>query len=145
MKVLHDYDGAFPEFEKECRAYLDTLIQLDRLAGVEPIIGIKSTVYDVFPDIEKKLRDRYGELDIRIHVHVIEDFKNENRSRHWIPALNVDKRLWRYDSEFVQKDNLILLKKGEIPNFHVDHPDYLSKYIEWLYRIKFEEMNIYEV
>lgn len=146
MNVLHDFDGSRKEMIYRCRSYLDTIIMLDKLVDVEPIIGIKSGVFEAFPNIENELNEKYGDLDIRIHVHVIEDVDNSDRKRYWIPSLpNMqDKDLWRYDSKYVKHGVLVPLKHPQLPIWHIDNPDYLNRYIEWLYLIKFEGLKIYD-
>lgn len=37
-----------------------------------------------------------------------------------------------------------LLDKDELPIFHVDYPEFLRHYIDFLYKVKFEELKIYE-
>lgn len=144
LSVLHDWDHAYPDSIEAQRKYLDTLISLDNLSGVTPVLGIKNTIYDLYPDLDQELREKFGQIDIRVHVHVIEDFKIPQRRRLWIPPLTQTKATWRYDSDWSRHGRLTLLKAGELPVFHVDYPNYLGSYIEWLDAVLNRSMKIYE-
>ena len=125
MKILHDWDGQrkdqLKSFRKKEMAYLHTLIKLDRLVGVIPIIGIRDQLFLRFPRVANELRDKFGELDIRVHIHLGEDYTDPKRSRLWIPDLSQRVvETGRYDSDYARKGILTPLKDGELPIFHAD-------------------------
>ena len=145
MKVLHDWDNIDPDNVGERRAYLETLIQLDLLANVTPVLGIRDVIFETYPHLIQELEERYGDaIDCRVHIHIGDDYTDEARTRHWVPELNQPKHTWHYDSKLFNDNELTMLKNGELPIIHVDRPKNLSKYIEYLYGVKREEVKIYE-
>ena len=144
MTVLHDWDNAYPEKFDKCWDYLISIIQYDKNMGIIPIIAIHTNIYNKMPNIEEILYKRHPELDIRIHVHVIDNFSHPNRKRLYIPPLNQGMNTWRYDSEYVRDNRLVKLKDGEFPVWHIDYPEYFPKYVEWIEKVKNGEIDLYE-
>lgn len=125
----------------EVREYADTLIKLDKLVGVTPIMGIRDKVQDQFPDIMKELGE-YG-VDVRTHIHIGEP-PDPNRIRTYepLPGLeHITSNVWHYDTDYVS-GNKPILKEGELPIWHVDRPDFLKHYINFLYEVLIEEMEL---
>ncbi len=127
--------------------YLETLIRLDLLVGIEPIIGIRDIVYKEYfgllEDYIKALNYIYdNKIDFRLHKH-IGDKNDENRIRIWEPSLNQSKESWAYDVNYFM-NNIYLLDKDELPIFHIDRPYALHRYIDWLYEVIIEKMQIYK-
>ena len=143
MKVLHDWDNIKEGIDR--RGYLDTLIQLDLLVGVTPVVGIRTEILKTYPHIFMELREKYGDkVEYHLHIHNGDDFTDDARTRHWLPELTQSMETWHYDTDLFKHGKLVMLKKGELPIIHVDHVEYLGEYIKYLYRIKFEELKIYE-
>lgn len=172
MKVLHDWDGSVyipfkriiqlilyslsfiiiplrklkivKEYLDEQRKYVDTIIKLDRLVNVTPILAVKDSLFERYPRLCKKLREKYGEIDIRIHIHIGKCYRDPNRIRLWIPDLEQSENTWKYDYKYAIEKKLILLKDNELPIWHIDNPSYLYRYIDWLYEVLIEGIQIYE-
>lgn len=113
----------------ENRRYLETMIKIDKLVGVTSIIGIRNKIYNHYPNINTELEE-YG-LDIRKHIHVGNN-KNPDRKRIWIPELTQSENTWHYDKRWISK-NEPELKDNELPIWHVDYPEFIFYYIEFLY------------
>ena len=143
MKVLHDWDNIKEGVDR--RNYLDVLIQLDLLAGVTPVVGIRDEILCTYPDIFEQLKKRYGDkVEYHLHIHDGDDFTDDTRTRRWIPDLNQPMNTWHYDTDLFRDSKLVMLKKGELPIIHVDHVENLWEYVKYLYWIKFEGLKIYE-
>lgn len=157
MKVLHDYDqpalsgryalrrgldlilyaaakplGAHCPIHHETDRHLETLIKLDHLCGVEPIIGIRHHVYNGKPQARDTCR-LYG-VDTRRHWHIGED-DDPDRRREWDPPLAQSRNTWHYEERWIAGDPPAL-RRGELPVWHVDHPHRLPDYIDFLYSWK---------
>jgi len=170
MRILHDYDdpnlspnyaikrglkliiygifkrfGLRPKFIQhiydEVREYADTLIKLDKLVGVTPIMGIRDKVQDHYPNIMKELSE-YG-VDVRTHIHIGE-IPDPNRIRTYEPITgleHISSNVWHYDTDYVSKQRP-KLKDGEIPIWHVDRPHFLKHYINFLYEVLVKGMEL---
>jgi len=170
MRILHDHDdpylranyaikrgvklfiygifkhlGLKPKFLEpiynEVREYADTIIKLDKLVGVTPIMAIREEVQDQFPDIMKELSE-YG-VDVRTHIHIGEP-PNPNRIRTYAPLDGLEQissNVWHYDTDYVSNQRPTL-KEGEIPIWHVDRPQFLKHYIDFLYKVLIEGMEL---
>ena len=122
--------------------YLNTLLRLNELAGVTSIIGLKDDVAEKYPEILDVLRA--SEVDVRLHSHIGEDFKNMNRKRTWDPPLNQPSYTWHYDTKWVNGKQELLKQSDTYPIWHVDHIQYLQKYIEFLHKTIINGVEIYE-
>jgi len=125
----------------EVREYADTIIKLDKLVGVTPIMGIRDKVQDQFPDIMKELGE-YG-VDVRTHIHIGEP-PDPNRIRTYEPLTgleHISSNVWHYDTDYVSNQRPTL-KEGEIPIWHVDRPQFLKHYIDFLYKVLVEGMEL---
>lgn len=158
MKVLHDYDnvkpfrsyafrrglrmvayaisdklglGLFP-MDDELESYMETLIKLDKLVGVEPIVGIRDKVLEAKPHLFQ--RSQSLGADTRRHFHVGAD-NDPKRVRGWDPPLTLSRAVHMYDREWV-KGTAGKIGKGDVPIWHVDYPHLLPNYIDFLYRWK---------
>lgn len=116
-----------------------TLAKLDALVEVKSIFGILAEIWPQNLDVIKELK-LYG-VDVRMHFHEGK-LSDPNRKRKWTPSLTQSPNTWHYDKKFI-KGEMILLKKDELPVFHVDYPEFLRNYIDWLYKVKFEKLKIY--
>lgn len=179
MKVLHDMDVArvppFIAFKRgvklilysvfmclgirfrfiddiyeEFRESADVIIKLDMLVGVDSVMGIKTEVKKIYPDIMEELRE-YG-VDVREHIHIGDkkhrpfgwrQFSDPNRKRLWVPPLDQPKGTWGYDKDYIA-GKLVMLKKGQLPIWHVGRPGWLKDYINFLYYVLIEGGQIYE-
>ncbi len=118
-----------------------TLAKLDRLANVKGIFGIQDNVVVEFPDIEIKISEHLSEFRRHIHIDLPE------KIRLWEPPLECSPRrvIWHYDQRYRDHgENVPILRAGELPIFHVDYPNLLSLYIDWLYWVLIEGGKIYE-
>ena len=104
-------------------------------------MGIGENVQDHYPDIMKKLGE-YG-VDVRTHIHIGES-PDPNRIRTWRPINgleNISSNVWHYDTDYVLKQKP-KLQQGEIPIWHVDRPHFLKYYIDFLYEVLIEKMEL---
>ncbi len=125
----------------EVREYADTIIKLDKLVGVTPIMGIRDKVQDQFPEIMKELGE--NGVDIRTHIHIGE-IPDPNRIRTFEPLdglEHISSNVWHYDTDYVSNQRPTL-KEGEIPIWHVDRPQFLKHYIDFLYEVLVEGMEL---
>ncbi len=168
MKVLHDMDrpylGAFPALKRgamlilyaisrvvrlrfefmdniyeEVRENADVLIKLDKLVGVESVVGVRDEICRSYPHIMERLKEY--DVDVREHIHIGK--RHLNRKRLWIPPLNQPKETWHYDRDYID-GNKVMLKKGQLPIWHIDRPDRVKDYINFLYSVLVEGEQIYE-
>jgi hypothetical protein len=170
MKVLHDYDEPYlsakyairrglklilygmcrflgirisliDEIYQETRKNADTLIKIDKLVGICPIMGIRDKVVSHYPNIISEL-EKYG-ADIRTHIH-IGKAPDINRIRTWDPIddlENITSNVWHYDKNYVLNKRP-LLKEGELPIWHVDRPNWLKYYVDFLYEMLIEKAEL---
>ncbi len=117
-----------------------TLAKLDRLVKVHGIFGVKDSVVHEFPTIEEDINSL--KLEYRRHIHV--DYPRA--VRWWEPPLSQREVTWRYDQKYRDhgRNIPIKLKPGELPIFHVDYPNFIPLYIDWLYWVLEEGGEIYE-
>ena len=122
------------KIENETIDYMETLIKLDRIIGIIPVFGIRDSVRERHGDRIDELQKRYN-LDIRRHIHIGEN-SDPNRERIWEPRLERQTpNSWHFDLEYMRGIKLDL-QLGELPIFHIDRPNLLWVYIDYL----FEEM-----
>ena len=126
----------YEAYRAEKRRYLDTLLKLDTLTGVTPIFGIRDTVLTEYPELVN-----YPHL--RVHRHIGEP-PDPNRTRTWEPPLNQPQYSWRYDSAYVEGHRVLLRSRDTYPIWHVDHPQYLTNYIDFLYSVIIKGERIYD-
>ena len=124
------------EYRAKKRRYLDTLSKLDSLIGVTPIFGIRDTVLVKYPDLRT-----YPNL--RVHTH-IGKAPDPNRVRLWDPPLNQPSYTWHYDRDYVSGKTVLLKSRDTYPVWHVDNPQHLPDYIDFLYDVLCEGKQIYE-
>lgn len=121
------------KIEAEKLAYMETLIKLNKLCKVNMIFGIRDQVHDVHGAEIDRLAKIY-KLDVRRHIHIGENHK-EDRIRSWLPPLpEQTKNSWHFDTKYA-KDEKVKLKKNERPIFHVDRPFHLALYIDYLHEV----------
>lgn len=118
------------KIENEKIDYMETLIRLDRIAGITPVFGIRDSVRERYGDRINKLQTRYN-VDIRRHIHIGEN-SDPKRERMWEPPLTQSRETWAFDSLFLQGKKVIL-KPGELPVFHIDQPRLIKVYIDYLF------------
>ncbi len=118
------------------RRYLDTLSKLDTLIGVTPIFGIRDTVLAKYLDLKT-----YPNLRVHTHIGKVPD---PNRVRTWDPPLNQPSYTWRYDMDYMSGKPVLLKSRDTYPVWHVDYPQHLSHYIDFLYAVICEGKQIYE-
>lgn len=126
------------EIYNELYLYSLTLAKLDRLMEVQAVFGLNTTMIPSFPKAKEEL-EMLG-ADVRLHWH-IDDL--DPVVRLWDPPLHQTKETWHYDMD-TKAGKMPLLKFNELPIWHVDYPNLISDYIEWLYKVKFEDMKIYD-
>ena len=118
------------KIEKEKLEYMETLIKLDRIAGITPVFGIRDSVRERYGNRIDELEKSYR-VDIRRHIHIGEN-SDPNRRRVWEPPLTQSRETWSFDSLFLQGKKVIL-KPGELPIFHIDQPRLIKVYIDYLF------------
>ena len=104
-------------------------------------MGIRDKVQDHYPDIMKELRN-YG-VDVRTHIHIGE-ISVPNRKRTWKPLVgleHISSNVWRYDFDYILNQRP-KLKEGEIPIWHVDRSYSLKHYVDFLYEVLVEGMEL---
>jgi hypothetical protein len=158
MRVLHDYDkdrlsgrwalkrglhliayavrvklGLHDPIETETDRYLETLLMLDRLCGVESVVGLLDPVAEKKPHL-KGLVEGYG-ADLRMHHHMGER-GDPNRTRTWEPPLTQGRATWHYEEDWIA-GHAGKLGAGELPVWHADYPYRVEDYIRFLYAWRF--------
>ena len=76
-------------------------LKLDKLVGVTPIIGIRNSVKEQYPDIMKDI-SKY-EVDVRNHIHIGEP-PDPDRIRTYEPLTGLEhitSNVWHYDTDYV--------------------------------------------
>lgn len=117
-----------------------TLAKLDRLVDVEGIFGVRDDVAEKFPTIGIEVVKYLG--DFRRHIHI----DHPEEIRLWEPPLKCPRKVvWHYDQRYRDHgEKISMLKAGELPIFHVDYPNFVPLYIDWLYWVLEEGGEIYE-
>jgi hypothetical protein len=80
---------------------------------------------------------------VRTHVHIGE-IPDPNRIRTYEPLdglEHISSNVWHYDTDYVSNQRPTL-KEGEIPIWHVDRPQFLKHYIDFLYEVLVEGMEL---
>lgn len=114
-------------------AYMETLIKLNQICGVDQVFGIRDIVR---AEYEKEIEDLISkyDLDVRRHIHIGEE-PEPNRKRVWDPPLkDQTMQSWRFDADY-EAGNNAKLGPNERPIFHVDRPFHLALYIKYLFEI----------
>ena len=128
FKIIKRIRENHDRVEYEQLQYVETLIKLNKIIGIKSIFGIRPLIMDHFPVVE--LLERYN-VDYRMHVHRGE-YPDPDRERAWIPALNQTHNSWNYDRDYINGVR-VKLNDDELPVWHVDRPENLRYYIDWLY------------
>ena len=118
--------------EYEQVRYMETLIKLNRIAGVHGIFGIRDQIIERHGEDIIELQIKYG-AEIRRHVHIGKSPDLE-RIRTWDPPLTQSPDTWHFDKDWA-KGKKVILKPGELAIFHVDRPHYLTHYIDYLFEM----------
>jgi len=119
--------------EAEKISYMETLIKLNRICGVDPVFGIRDVINKKYGDEIYKLKLRY-EIDVRRHIHIGKN-NDPNRIRMWIPPLYGQTReSWHFDTKFARGEK-VFLGPDEMPIFHIDRPYHLALYIDYLFEM----------
>ena len=121
------------KIEKEKMQYMETLIKLDKIAGITPIFGIRDEVRERHSERINELEKIYN-VDIRRHIHIGEP-PDPNRKRLWEPPLKQTSKSMHFDSDF-KNGKLTDLDPGELPVFHVDCPYDLKHYVDFIYETR---------
>jgi len=116
--------------EYEQVQYMATLIKLNRISGVHGIFGIRDQIIEKHGEDIIELQIKYG-AEIRRHIHIGEP-PDPERIRTWDPPLTQSPDTWHFDRDWV-KGKEVILKPGELAIFHVDRPQYLRSYIDYLF------------
>lgn len=122
------------ELEEERLKYMETLIKLDELIGIEPIFGITDEVMERYSDEILQMKDDYG-LDVRRHIHIGRP-PDPNRLRLWEPPLSQSMKSWNFETDYIEGRGE--LEPGDLPLFHVDFPENVRFYIAYIYTEKKE-------
>lgn len=121
--------------ELERMDHMETLIKLDLLLGIDPIFGIMDEVFSKFYGMIWRLETIY-DLDVRRHVHIGSP-PDPDRLRTWDPPLSQSMKSWTFEKDYIEGRGE--LEPGDLPIFHVDNPENLRHYIDYLYVKKFGE------
>lgn len=122
-------NGSNKALERERLAHVETLIKLAELVGITPIFGILDPVLTEYLDELTEIRLKYR-VDMRQHYHIGRP-PDPNRIRGWDPPLSQSIKSWNFEREFIEGRGT--LEPGDLPIFHVDNPQNLRHYIDWLY------------
>lgn len=123
----------------ETDAYAVTLVKLDALAKVLPVVGLRDIVEAEKPHLRLELTELGA--DVHGHVHIGDD-RDPYRTRIHIPPLKHRPETWRYDQKWVD-GAAPLLEEGELPIWHIDYPWMIGDYIDFLYRWRVKGEKIY--
>lgn len=117
-------------------AYMETLIKLDKLCGVTSIFGIRDVIRESYGKKIDELTLLYG-VDVRRHIHIGEP-PDPNRVRIWEPYLYQPMENWSFDNRWIgarKKGKKITVNSNMLAGFHVDYPQHLSYYIDYLFEV----------
>jgi hypothetical protein len=157
MKVLHDYDSgglggyyalrrgiklliyalkrwlgvADPGFETD--RYLETMLKLDALCGVDSVVGLRDTVIFMNNHLPAMVMGYGAELHNHWHIGEVND---PDRKRFWNPPLNQPNKTWQYEVDWIN-GKALRLEPGELPIWHADYPYRFSDYVDFLYAWRF--------
>lgn len=120
--------------------YMETLIKLDLLLGIDSIFGIRPGVMRRCGEEIKDLKELYG-VDVRTHLHIGSP-PDPGRKRLWIPSLSQSMKSWTFEKDYIEGRGE--LEPGDLPIFHVDNPENLRYYIDYLYDERFEKKSLIE-
>ncbi|MBA7491581.1 hypothetical protein ES702_02129 [subsurface metagenome] len=120
--------------ETEKLAYMETVIKLNTICGVQQIYGIRDLIREKYDKEINALTSKYG-IDVRRHIHIGKN-SDPKRIRIWIPSLYGQTReSWHFDTKYARGEKVVL-GFNERPIFHLDYPYRLALYIDYI----FEEM-----
>lgn len=120
--------------------YALTLAKLDRLCGIEPVFGVRDCVVEDYPGLVPRLHS----LDADVHRHIhIGGNDDPNRRRLWNPPIPNTEKTWHYGLDY-KRGTLPLLDKGELPIWHCDWPHRWMDYIDYLYDVRFNGLQVYK-
>ena len=112
--------------------YMKTLIKLDLLLGIDPIFGIRDEVSSIYIEEILDLKEKFG-LDIRKHFHIGSP-PDPDRIRGWDPPLSQSMKSWTFEKDYIEGRGE--LEPGDLPIFHVDNPENLRYYIDYLFEVR---------
>jgi len=119
------------KIDKEKINYMETLIKLDMIAGITPIFGIRDKVRARHRERIDELEKKY-KVDIRRHIHIGKN-DDPDRKRLWEPPLeNQTFNSWHFELEYMN-GNKRKLQSGELPIFHIDRPNLIWVYIDYIF------------
>jgi len=131
MRSFNPVQRVWEEFAHEKLNHMETMLMLDELVGVTPILGIRDEVYGRWPQVFDELKN--DGVEVRRHIHRGE-YTDPNRTRLWIPPLKQTEDSWHYDSKYIAGVPH-MLKRDELPIWHIGRPERLSGYIKFLHDI----------
>jgi len=121
------------KIETEKISYMETLIKLNTLCGVQQIYGIRDIIKMKYGEAINALTLKYA-IDVRRHIHIGEN-SDPKRIRMWIPSLYGQTRnSWHFDTKYA-KGELVKLGPNERAIFHIDRPHFLALYIDYLFEM----------
>ena len=132
LQKINWFRKNFENVRYEQVRYMESLIKLNRIAGVHGIFGIRDQVKKVHGRDIEKLQSKYG-AEVRRHMHQGENTDPE-RIRTWEPPLTQSPDTWHFDKNWARGKEVIL-KPGELAIFHVDYPHYLRHYVDYLFEM----------
>ena len=160
MKILHDYDNAYPsgrwalrrgcqlvlyalsrkfsflrryceDVYDECFQYAETLARLDNLLGIRSIFAFKDGAFS------RKDFKRLSTVTELVSASGHEMRKHWHVSKvevHWEPELNIPRQDWWFDKNYAKQT--VQRPKGDYAVFHADYPELLGHYIRFLSEMK---------
>lgn len=117
------------DFAGLCDNYGQILVMLNKMIGVKTVLGIKQGLDK--DELIKKLKLIDPDLDVRAHLHIGSN-DDPYRQRIWLPALKQSRLSWHFEDNYCNQGKGKLLRE-DLPCFHFDNPEHLSKYVEFLF------------
>lgn len=122
------------KIEGEKLAYMETLIKLNSICGVQPVYGIRDLIREEYDEEINALTSNYG-VDVRRHIHIGKNSDPDRVRLWWPPLLCQTPETWHFDTKYARGEKVVL-GFNERPIFHVDHPFHLALYIDYIFEMK---------
>jgi hypothetical protein len=111
------------------------MFELDNMFGVDAIWGLTDQVTTRYPTLLSLLERNNKRI-----LHHYHDDKSTVGKGRWVPQLDVSQDNMIYDRRYCVQGIQTLPSKDESVVWHIDHPNNLCHYIEFLQRCKEEKL-----
>jgi hypothetical protein len=106
------------------------MLKVDKMFDVDAWWGLTGEVMERYPEFTTLLADS----GVRMIYHYHRDTPELGKGR-WCPSIDVSKEAMTFDRRYCVKGKTRLPTEGLVV-WHVDHPNNLPKYVEFLVKMK---------